>query len=201
MYFILYSSQNITMRDIYKTKKRNKEIFILSSLLVGLMLVLLLVCSLAYFFRDKDTSGQITLGDIDFFVISSNQSINNIVPGQVIEKKVSIINAKNSSGTDLQGLGKIFLKFSLTDNSVLVPLLNNNWIKDRNFYYYCDYIEPGETVDLFDRFVFDAIATNNFQSKNLNFNIQLYAIQAENNAYIELWPDAPNEWKERILQN
>ncbi len=189
------------MKDIYKTKRTNKDIFIVSMLMTVLIIILLAITTLAFFSENKDIRGQITLGELDFCVYNTGGALN-VVPGNDINKQISLVNARNTSGTDRGGLCSILVKFQIDNNNLFSPIFNNdqNWTKLGNVYYYNNVLNPGQVVNLCDRVKFSENAGNEYQNQSIDILLQVNAIQAANEAYKELWKDAPNSWLE-IIEN
>lgn len=191
-------------RTISKKIDKDKLIaIILASLLV---FVIILTATLAYFSRDKNVQGQIRLGDIDFSVFSNQIEINDIVPGDVFDNSVSLVNARDVAGRDKNGLCSIFVRYNLNEDineNVVAPvfLSSNFWTKQGDTYYYNYPIAPGDSINLCDKIKFSEFADNSYQNSKIQLTFDVDAIQAENDAYKELWPNSPIEWQQKIESN
>ena len=65
-------------------------------------------------------------------------------------------------------------------------------------YYYNSVVSPGNAVDFCSAIQFSNSIGNQYQNCQIKLVFNIDAIQSQNEAYIELWPDAPNEWKNII---
>ena len=75
---------------------------------------------------------------------------------------------------------------------------NSNYTYSDGFYYYNGVLSPSEQINLCDSLTFSSLIDNQFQDKNISLIFNIEAIQAENEAYKEIWSDAPYEWMEII---
>ncbi len=190
-------------------KNQNAVIFWLA---VGFFAILLIIIAItaAYFSNQKSSSGQITLGELDFTLYENQSNFQNVMPSQNIAKSVSIVNAKNASGTNYQNLCPMFFKFSLDvfvdeeRDDYLANLITPSFISSNNYtqsgkeFYYNNVLNQGEVANLCDGLQFSHIIDNQYQDKSLNIVFNVNAIQSQNGAYLELWQDAPAEWIEAI---
>ena len=194
-----------------KIKNQNAVIFWLA---VGFFAIILIIIAItaAYFSNQKTNTGQITLGELDFTIYSNQNSFQNVMPSQNIAKTVSIVNARNSAGTNYQNLVPIFFKFNFeafVDNqkddylaSLIAPsfISSQNYTQDGAEFYYNDILDPGQAVNICDGLQFSHIIDNAYQEKSISIVFNVNAIQSQNNAYIELWLDAPQDWID-IVEN
>ena len=190
----------------YKSKKYNSDRVVAVTLAVLLLFVIILTATLAYLSRDKSISGKITLGEIDFSVFGNQVQVQDIVPGDIFENSVSLVNARDTDGRDKNGLGSILVKYNLknsNNDAVIIPVFAaaNKWTRQGDTYYYNYSISPGEAIKLCDELQLSEHAGNEYQNKELNVIFNVDAIQAENEAYKELWYNAPDEWKQKIENN
>lgn len=208
MHFIVLFLQNIY---VYKKKIKNQNAVIFW-LAVGFFAILLLILALttAYFSNQKSSSGQITLGELDFTIYENQNTFENVMPSQNIAKTVSIVNARNSSGTNYQNLCPIFFKFYVVvyvDNEIDTNLTNlikpsfnsvQTYTQSGEEFYYNNVLYSGQAVNLCDGIKFSQLIDNKYQDKTINFEFCVSAIQSQNNAYLELWPEAPADWVQKI---
>ena len=198
------------MEDIFKSKKREKDI--LTILTIGLLVSVFALIALtnAYFSNTSSASGEITLGEIDFFIYEDNQSFENILPSQTIPKVVTIVNSRNRNGTNISSLCSILLRFSIgayvfgefdSELSGMIDLQFNHhsqYQKHGDIYYYNSVLNPGSNINLCDGITFLEDIGNEYQNLNIEIEFLVEAIQAENDAYIEVWQDAPKSWVQTI---
>ena len=194
--------QTKTMNDIFKVKRREKLTIYIIGTILAVLLVTFIIASFAYNSNNKTQNGQIVLGDIDFKIIDSGGTYENIVPGDVIPNVVKLVNARNLSGTDTKNLCSLLVRFSLPQQDEIVSLNQNNslWTSDGIFYYYNGIVGRGQNINLCDSINFLKSVNNSYQGQGISVNFYVEAIQAENDAYLELWGDAPVEWK-NIISN
>ena len=186
------------MKNIIRKKRKDNDFIIIISLAFGIALVLFLALTLAFFSTDKDVGGEITLGELDFQVFADSSTYDNIVPGQIFNKTISLINSRDVNGRNFTGLCNILVNFEV-ENELFIPIVDNQkWTKSGNVYYYNDLIAPSQVVDFFNTIQFSSDAGNRFQNNNIEIELKVNAIQAENDAYKELWQDAPILWKNVI---
>lgn len=194
-----------------KIKNQNAVIFWLA---VGFFAIILMIIAIttAYFSNQKTNTGQITLGELDFTIYSNQNSFQNVMPSQNIPKTVSIVNARNSAGTNYNNLCPIFFKFSFdvfVDNEkddYLANLIAPSFISSQNYtqngrdFYYNNILVAGQVANLCDGLQFSHIIDNAYQDKTISIVFNVNAIQSQNNAYLELWTDAPQDWID-IVEN
>ena len=206
LHFIFAIINNKCMRDIYLQKKRTEQI--ISFLLVSFSFVFLLFISvtIAYFSSQKTASGSIALGELNFSIYENQTLSQNVVPGEIFNKQVTLVNSRNSAGTDFSGLCSIYFRFTVgvdeADGVIIPQFINgNDWTVLGNTYYYNHVLSPGQSVNLCDALQFSSGLGNEYQSQTFQIDFAVDAIQAENNAYIELWQNAPQSWKSLITQS
>ncbi len=192
-------------------KELNKDNKIIVYLAASLIVILLLVftISLAFFSNNNTTSGTITVGEIDFSVYENNEQIGYVIPGQTAQKTITVINSRNSQGTNTKNLGTFLFKFNLevyVDNEydenlskLVYPNIDlYNFTQDGEEYYYNGCLNKAESVNLCSNITFSEGIDDYYQNRNINIVFVIDAVQAENSAYKELWPDAPQSWVEII---
>lgn len=185
------------MSDIYKEKLHYSQLLAILSVSTIFLFVIFLTVTISYFSQTKNSSGEIVLGELDFCLYETGTGGENIVPGAEIDKQIKLVNARNISGTNKNNLCSIFIKFSINSSEIISPYFEqqNNWTVDGNDYYFNRSVSPGETINLCDKLIFSVNAGNEYQNQMLDITFNVSAIQAENNAYVELWPNAPQSWK------
>ena len=192
-------------KKIVQKSQKNMVIWLIFSLILTILLIV--VITTAYFSSQKSGSGTITLGELDFTLFENETSFQNIVPFQTINKSITISNSRDQSGHNTQNLCSILFRFQFyvaaqNQNQQNVESLdglvsinqNASYTYSDGFYYYNGVLSPSQQTNLFDSLTFSSLIDNQFQDKNISLIFNVEAIQAENEAYKELWLDAPVEW-------
>ena len=196
------------MANIYRNKSivNSNEKTIILSLVAFLLIIVFLIISLAFFSTSNQISGTITLGEVDFCVYDNFDSSQIVLPSMIVPCNVNIINSRNRAGTNINNLANVFLRFSIkyslnnvvydNNDNLIECILNQdeNWTKIDNLYYFNNMLEVGQTVSICDYVSFSNDIGNSFQNKEINLIFEIDAIQAQNEAYLEIWPDAPQNW-------
>lgn len=202
------------MANIYKNKSiinRNEKILIIL-FVIFLFLIVSSIFSLAFFLTSQQSTGTITLGEVNFCVYDNFNYTQKVMPADIIPCEVKVKNSRNISGTNTNNLADFLLRFKmklLVDNEIFdldenlaqIVLANENlWTFDGNFYYYNLVLNVGQSVNICDYVSFSENVSNKFQDRQIDFSFEIDALQAQNDAYIEEWKDAPEEWK-NIMAN
>ena len=171
-------------------------------LVLGVMFTIFISClpTLAYFSYNQNISGEITLGELDFIVKYDDINFDSIMPGDEISTNICIINARDTNGTNYQNLVPIFIKFNIqlnVDTELLscfsIKFSNENEFKVVNdIYYHLKTVSPSEVVNIIKSITIDKNLTNFFQGKDISLIITVDAIQATEEAVMELWPEIYN---------
>ena len=191
-------------KNMQKSQK-NMLIWLVFSLIFVILLIV--IVTTAYFSNQKNSSGTITLGELDFTLFENNLSFQNVVPTDTIAKIITISNSRDTNGNNTQNLCSILFRFQFSaeaksqDELFLQSLDDLVYLKQNssytfcdNYYYYNGVLNPSQQVNLCDSLTFSNIIGNEFQDKDISLMFNVEAIQAENEAYKELWLDAPEEW-------
>ena len=200
------------MANIYKNKSmvNKNERILISLFVVFLILIFSIIFSLAFFSNTKQSRGTITLGEVDFCVYDNVSFDGYVMPKDTIPFEVKVINSRNISGTNTTGLADILLRYKIgfvLDNEDYLNQYNlidcitndeNLWIFDGEYYYYNAVLNVGQNINICDYISFSEDMTNEFQEKQFIIVFEVDALQAQNNAYLEVWQDAPNIWKNII---
>lgn len=190
-------------------EKNQKNVLIWLIFLLYFVILFIIISSIAYFSSQNISEGTIRLTELDFSIYESGDDISLVIPAQTIDKSVTLINSRNISGTDTQNLCPIYFKYWIdlyiddeyVDSSSLIePIFSNqNTFTNDNGVYYCNLeLFPQNSVNLCNSIHFSNMIGNEFQNKEITIVFNINAIQSGNNAYLELWPDAPNEWIKNI---
>ena len=189
-----------------------KQIYVSIVFVALLVISIILIVSLAFFSNKKSAQGGITLGELDFCIFEDDSKIGNVLPGQTVEKKIYVANSRDKLQKDFSGLCDILIRFSVSidgddvpeDVKKLVDVSIENsedFVRGDDYIYYCNKIDVGQKISLFDKIKFDAEIDNTMQQKNVEIKVVVDALQAENEAYLDVWKDAPSAWLEKIKKN
>lgn len=200
------------MANIYKNKSiNNKSEKILVLLFVAFLIVIVfLIVSLAFFSSKGQSSGTITLGEVDFCVYDNIDIDDYVMPADTIPFEVKVINSRNIAGTDTSNLADVLLRYKVRltldgddyfDEYNFLDCItahNDLWTYDGKYYYYNSVLNVRQTVNICDFVSFSKVMSDYFQNKQFDIIFEIDALQAQNNAYIEEWSDAPEVWKNLI---
>lgn len=197
------------MKTDLKVSEQTKKVTIAFVVVFFVFVLLLIGISSAFFGAQQTSQGQITLGELDFCVLASEPQNSTIMPNMFVGQSVSISNSRNENGSNYSGLCNILYKFSInifingTNDENLADELdfyidNSKYIQSGSEFYYLGVLSPGQSVIIYNDVFLDAEIGNYYQGKQINFIISVDAIQAENEAYKDLWQDAPTAWKQQI---
>lgn len=191
---------------------RKKQLYIAIAFFALIVFCVVFIVSLAYFSNKKNAQGGITLGELDFCIFEDDSKIGNVLPGQMVDKKIYVANSRDTEQKNFAGLCDILIRFSVSidgddvpeDVKKLVAISIENsedFVKGDDYIYYCNKIDAGQKISLFDKIKFDAEIDNTMQQKNVEIKVVVDALQAENEAYLDVWKDAPSAWLEKIKKN
>ena len=197
------------MKKVKKIANNSKKLAIIAVALLLIIVILFILISGAFYSASGRREGEIALGDIDFTLVSSGQD-GTILPNMDINQSLIIKNSRNAQGTDSNKLCNILYRFkifptidNIVDSSLIDLVQYNisyaNYIKASDgTYYFLGYLAPGGSQTIFDGTHLSSQIGNQYQGTQLNYLIQVDAIQAENDAYQFLWSDAPQNWLNQI---
>ena len=166
-------------------KKAYNLVFVLV-ICVGLISILSI--SLAYFNSVQKTEGYITLGEVDFTLLSEFEENMFALPNSKLNCFLTIKNEKENGKSD--NLIPVYFRFKIaaeSDNNIVEihPLLNEDWFINDNFFYYKNVLQPGDFVNICEKVLIDKNTSNNVQGKGLEINLLFEAIQY--NAALDIW--------------
>lgn len=188
--------------------KRVTKEFLLMWGILTVVVTFLTSFSIAFFSSVNNVGGTITLGELDFQIVdeSTIPTSNVILPGDVIEHSVKVVNSRDVNGTNFQNLSGILIRvtpnFFVNDelDDLFTSQVNtDDWVVNENIYYYKKAIMPSEEANILSGIKTSVNLDNSYQDKNLIVELIVEAIQYENQAYVELWADAPQEWVDAIV--
>ena len=198
-------------KKIQQKSQKNMVLWLIFALILVFLLIVIIITT-AYFSSHNTAGGNLRLGELDFSIYENRESFDDIVPSQTINKSLTIVNARNIQGTNVNNLCSILFRYSISvfingvesaevNDKIKLEFNNNqNYIFSNGLYYYNSVLNPSNTVNLCDAMTFSSDIGNSLQNQSFSIVFNVEAIQAENEAYKELWLDAPNEWLE-IIEN
>lgn len=198
-------------------KKATYKISILTyigvSLIVFCVMFATFMLSSAYFGTENIITGTVELGELDFQVLNNLSTINTfednlIMPDEVLDNAITILNARDEGGTNTDNLAPIFVKIkpilqldSQENLSYLHIELSNAqaWVQASDgFLYYKSELLPGQSVQFNDYFVLSYLLSNSYQDSQLYLALEIEVVQSDNLAYQDVWPTAPTEWEQAV---
>ena len=190
-----------------RKKTNTKDLAIFVCILLMAIVFDLIIYSFAFYYNTSTSTGTITLGEVDFSVVEYNKQEILAFPNISISKIVSVGNYKNNDKTNYKNLVDIFFKYQMQiyvdgqfdeDLTKMITLNSDNFYRDENTYYFCDVLEAGKQVDLFQSISFSDKIGNDYQDKQIQLKLNIDAIQSKFDAYKEAWQDYPAQWEEII---
>ena len=174
-----------------------KRKLVLTSAVV-LILALLAAGTFAYFTKDARATNVITTGTIDITLNDEIQggqktdtgwTLSGVMPGQAVEKKVSITN---------NGSAEAWLRVKLAvrvtvdgeempltfgdGQSVLLFATGEGWLAQDGYYYYSKAMQSGATTgELFDGLKLNPLLPNAYQGCVVTVDVLAQAVQVKNN--------------------
>lgn len=172
--------------------KRKETLIILVIITCITMLLILFGSTFSYFKNEKNSQGQIQLGELDF-TIQTSSNVTSIMPGD----KVDVLAEISNKVTEKSHLIPFYFRFKLTDNENYKADIDTEKfiLGEDNFYYYKYKLLPDKKVQLFSNIkIKETLISENY----INVAIYVEAVQSEHNAYIEIFENAPLEWLDFI---
>lgn len=205
--------QNMFMKYMYAQAKNNsKMLAILTIFGVFLCFFLIFSTTFAFFFQNKSAGGNIKLSDIDFSVGTLGNKNTIVAPGSITNQSIFVSNSRDVEQNDFANLCDILFRFSLDiaiDNQIDYDLEkyvsfaidSKKFFQDGGTFYSLQKLVAGDATTIFDNIKFDSSIQNQYQGKDIQIVVSVEAIQSANQAYKELWQDAPKAWQDQIEQN
>ncbi len=193
------------MQILYIVKrliKENKDLIIILAIITIVIIFMFTISfTLSFFKKQIDSSGEITLGELDYNILINYDTSNEIMPGDDVELSIKVENkVKNKPN-----LVPFYFRFEILNGSEeydpsLITLLNaDDYIYYGNFWYYKHKVLKNETANLLKSIHIDEELTQN-ESEYFDLQVLVEAVQSEHGAYKEVFEDAPEEWK-RFVEN
>ena len=188
---------------------QTKTVTIIFAISFLLFILLTVGMTTAYFSNNKTSQGQITLGELDFCISVTDTQNTTVLPNMFFGQTASISNSRNADGSDHQNLCDILFKFSIfvmidgiVDNDIAGQLDfyidSTKYVRSGSEFYYVGYLSAGQSEVIYNDIFLDSTIGNFYQGKEIDFIISVEAIQAQNEAYKDLWQDAPLTWTQQI---
>lgn len=174
-----------------------KRKLVLTSAVV-LILALLAAGTFAYFTKDARATNVITTGTIDITLndeirggkeTGTGWKLEGVMPGQAVEKKVSITN--NGSA---EAWLRVKLAVRVTVDGEEMPLTfgdgqsvlqfetGDGWLAQDGYYYYRDATKSGDTTgELFHGLQLNPLLPNAYQGCTVTVDVLAQAVQVKNN--------------------
>jgi|LGOV01.1.fsa_nt_gb hypothetical protein len=183
------------------------------SIIVFSVMIATFTFSYAYFGGTSLAVGDITLGGLEFQILNSLSNIdteeeNLIMPDEVITNAITILNTRDILGLDVEDLPSIFVRVkpilkldNIYKNNFLFIQLSSpeNWIQGGDdFIYSVVKLVPGASVQFNDYFVLSYLVDNSYQNAEVYLGVEVEVIQAEIQAYQDVWSTAPKPWRDIV---
>lgn len=177
-------------------KIANIIIAILSILIFIVMVLFMVLPSFSYYQSAKHISGDITIGEAHFEFVNDLplfSSVDNFAGGEIAES-VSVVNAHDQLGANLNNLVDCYLRFQvLASESVEANVNSNDFTKSGVYYYYNGVFTVGSRLELVSSF-YVGTATDEEYQNGLDISVQVEVMQASKNLINEVFTSAPDEW-------
>lgn len=168
-------------------------------LIILLVIVLFIVGFGCYalFSNTIDIEQIINFGRVDLVVVEDESTPNNefaILPGDVINKKIDIVNNGNHPlfirvKINITIDGEIF-----AGNGISTNIDTSNWLYKDGYYYYGDVVNSGDKIPVFNEISIDLFEfDNSYLNKKFNVSVDVDGVQSENNGEDAIeafgWPE------------
>lgn len=163
----------------------------------------------AFFQAVQSIGGTITLGGIDFQILNNFDTIatfenNLLMPDETIDNGLTILNARDELGQNIEGLSDILIKVKpiLKINDInMQPFLHielanpSVWIYGDDGFLYCTQkLAPGQSLQINNYFVLSYLIDNSMQDMPVLLAMEVQALQVNLQAILDFWTQAPEEW-------
>lgn len=175
----------------------NLIIALLSVAILAVMILYATLPSFSYYSGKAQVQGTITVGEANFEFVNDLPlfaSLANFTGGQ-IDESVSVINARDKSGSNTTNLVDCYLRFSITDNVALsINYDANKFLHSGNYFYYKGVFSVGQTVKLIESFEVDPANDESIYESGLNVSVNVDVMQATKSMISANFVGAPQEW-------
>jgi len=184
-------------------KKKNNEFTLLITIIaLAIFIIEILTISFAFFETNTKATGQITLGELDYdIVVNSSLQDKIIMPADNVDLNISIINSVDKKSN----LIPFYFRFQILngenkfDKDFVILENDDDFIYD-NFYFYYKYkLKFKEEAKLIKQIQIPSYFTE-LDAQNFDLQLEVDAVQSENEAYKDVFYDAPSEWL-RFIEN
>lgn len=178
-------------------KVGNLIIVILSVAILTVMILYAVLPSFSYYNSRSQVQGVITVGQANFEFVNDLPLFANLAnfTGGQIDESVSVINARDKSGTNTTNLIDCYLRFSINANIALsINYDSNKFLQSGNYFYYKGVFAVGQTVKLIESFDVDPTIDESVYEKGLDVSVNVDVIQATKDTISSNFIGAPQEW-------
>lgn len=173
------------------TKQKSLILFIIFIFLISIFIFV----STAFFSKKSDIGGQITLKELDFTIYGDMDNNTIVMPGDTTKVDCYVLNSRDIDCNDYNNLTDIYVRFSLNmvcgKDIIPVDILqeSDDFIFLNETYYYLNKLPAGEFVNIIKYIKFPENLQNTYNGKKISFELSVDAIQATNDAIMELWSE------------
>lgn len=167
-----------------------------------IMLIAAVVCcvmivaagTLAYFTAEEKAFNKITTGKLTMLLHDETTGgvpfpeggINNIVPGDEVDKLVAVENTGSVDFYTRVSIEKIIVaadkQTKLGFDNITLNINTVDWTEKDGYYYYNKPVKPGETTKpLFTTVTFGTALDNEYMGAHVEVNVSAQAVQSKNN--------------------
>lgn len=172
-----------------------KKKVIILSLSILIVISIIVAITTAYFSSKQNVGGLITLKELDFSIYGDMEDNVVVMPGDTIDVNCYVINSRDVDGNDYDNLAEIYVRFSLNlvseNTNLTFDILQDSedFVFLNDTCYYINKINAGDMVNIIKQIKFPTTISNDFNNKNIYFELSVDAIQATDDAIMDLWPD------------
>lgn len=194
--------ENQKMNTRFWTKKK---VMLIAAVICCVMIVA--AGTLAYFTAEETAFNKITTGKLEMLLHDETtggvpfpeNGINNLVPGDKVDKLVAVENTGSVDFYTRVSIEKIIKaadgQTELSFKNITLNLNTKDWTEKDGYYYYKKPVKPGETTEpLFTTVTFGTELGNEYMNAHVEVNVSAQAVQSKNNGDSALeaagWPEA-----------
>lgn len=196
--------QNFVTSMIEKAKNNKKRVALIA--VVVCLVAIMATGTLAFFAAEETAMNVITSGELKMGLIETTtdgepfpeEGISNVVPGQVVDKVVTV---KNLGNVDFYVRIALDKRAAASDGEALdtdviaLDIDTENWTEKDGYYYYNSAVRPGDVTEpLFNTVTFDIGMGNEYMNARFEIDVIAQTVQSRNNGANALeaggWTDA-----------
>ena len=184
-----------------KNKKEYKDLtFLITIVLLISLSFVVLSFTIAYFASNDIKQGDITLGELDFDIVTTYTETKKIMPGDEVDVSAKIVNSVKNK----KNLVPLYFRFKVLNGENFYNFITLNvdekYIYDGNYYYYKYKVQKDKSAIMFDKIIISDKLTEK-DVEDLGLILTVDAVQSEYGAYKDEFSDAPKEWVDFIENN